>query len=397
MRTTKVLTATLSLLLGSLSTGLGSDQSDNPGIHRPVSAQEIEQLKHQIADETQSNVELIFDYHTESGDLNNRLDFWRYGARLNLKWRPDALIYFSAIQTPYMTRDNVLDEWGTNFTVGFKGKLSEQVDTRLEAGGTRFSTDTTTVNALGSVRFLTSERSNFYITASRSNVEESLLSVAGLRPTTGPFAGQLVGVVMDNRVVFGGSHQLPYRLDVFAEGGVGTREGRNVDSNFFKQAGGGLGYNIIATSQDQSLSLLRASYSLNYFGFAEDRLGFGGASLLTRRGQPIPLALLGNDGISPSPSASQPGIGGYFSPEWFISNVFRIDLQGRPDRNLEYRLSGFVGSQDYTGTSTRQASGFSGTLVVRLNDRLSVPLTYLRDNFGPFTQQSLFARLVVKF
>ena len=76
---------------------IGEDQSsDNPGIHRPVSSQEIDQLKRQIYEDTQSNVELIVDYHTETGDLNNRLDFWRYGARANFKWRPNAQLYFRA-------------------------------------------------------------------------------------------------------------------------------------------------------------------------------------------------------------------------------------------------------------------------------------------------------------
>ena len=377
---------------------IGEDQSsDNPGIHRPVSSQEIDQLKRQIYEDTQSNVELIVDYHTETGDLNNRLDFWRYGARANFKWRPNAQLYFSGVHTPYTTRDNVLNEWGTNFTVGLQGKLSEHVSSQLEVGGTRFSTDTTTVNALGSIDFKPSEKSNFHITASRSNVEESLLSVAGIRPQNGPFAGTLVGRVMDNRVVFGGYSKLPARFDLFGEGGLGIREGSHIESNFFQQASGGLGYNLIATSQDEPLSLFRASYSVNYFGFNKNLFGFGGASLLSEGGMPIPLSDLGSDGISPSSSFVEPGVGGYFSPRRFLSNIFRVDLQGRPNRNVEYRLAGFVGSQDYTGSSIRRASGLSGSLIFRLSDRFSVPVTYLVDNFGPFTQQTLFARLVVRF
>jgi len=384
---------------GALTTALiGADEtSDNPGIHRPVSSQEIEQLKRQIYEDTQSNVELIGDYHAETGDLNNRLDFWRYGAQANFKWKPNAQLYFSGVHTPYMTRDNVLNDWGTNFTVGIKGKLSEQLNSQLEVGGTRFSTDTTTINAQGSISFRPSEKSNVYVTASRSNVEESLLSIVGIRPQSGPFAGTLVGRVMDNRVIFGGYSKLPSKFELFGEGGLGTREGSRVESNFFKQVSGGLGYNVISTAQDEPLSLLRASYSVNYFGFDKNLFGFGGASLLSRRGAPIPLSDLGSDGISPSPFFSEPGVGGYFSPPRFISNVFRIDLQGRPDRNVEYRLGGFLGSQNYTGSSIRLASGVSGSLILRLSDRFSVPVTYLVDNFGPFTQQTLFARLVVRF
>lgn len=391
---------TLVLFLFASLTAFGepTDKGDSQsGIHRPVTSQEIEQLKRQISDDTQSNVELLADYHTESGDLNNRLDFWRFGVRANYRKSSGSLFYFSGTHTPYMTRDSVLDAWGTNFTVGVKGKLSEQVSTQIEAGGTRFSSNTNTINAMGSLNIKPTEQSNLYITGSRSNIEESMLSAVGLRPSSGPFAGELVGRVMDNRVVFGGQSRLIGNLDMFGEAGVGNREGSNVDSNFFRLVSGGIGYNLVATAQEEALSLFRVSYSVNYYGFDEDRLGFGGASLLTSAGRPISPALLGSDGISPFPGAAAPGIGGYFSPERYISNLIRIDLQGRPDRNVSYRLSGFAGSQNYTGSSTRQASGFSANVTFRLNDRFSLPVAYLIDNFGPFRQQSAFVRLVVKF
>jgi len=389
-------------ILGLLLTARGGlPASENTeagtGMHRPVSTKEIEDLKRQISDETQSNVELLSEFHTESGDLNNRLDFWRFGARLNYKASSGTLFYFGGIHTPYRTRDSVMEAWGTNFTAGIKGKLSESVSTQVEVGGTRFNTDTTTINALGSLNFRTSEKSGFYVTASRSNVEESMLSAVGFRPVSGPFAGELVGRVMDNRVVIGGQTRLIGNLDLFGEGGIGNREGSNVDSNFFKLASGGVGYNIFAASEDEPVSLFRVSYSANYFGFEEDRLGFGGSSLLTRAGRPIAPALLGSDGISPAPGAAQAGIGGYFSPERYLSNVIRLDLQGRPNQGVRYRLSGFVGGQNYTGSATRQVSGFSANLTFRLNDTFSLPLGYLVDNFGPFTQQSAFVRLAVKF
>ncbi len=398
MKRTTLTIAFLLLATGGLDSAYCADQaSENPGIYQTVTTQEIDKLKQQIVDESRPNLEFIFDYHTESGDLNDRLDFWRYGARLNYKFRSSALLYFSAIQTPYKTKDSVLDEWGTNFTVGIKGRVSERVQSQVEVGGTRLSTGKTTVNASGSVRFSASEKTNFYATASRSNVEESLLSATGIRPVAGPFTGQLVGAVMDNRVIVGGSHGLPWKLDLFAEGGVGNRAGENVDSNFFRTAGGGIGCNIVATADDQPLNLLRFSYSLNYFGFDENRLGYGGVSLLDQDGQPIPIASLGSDDIPPDPSDSNPGVGGYFSPQRFLSNTFRADLRGRPDKAFEYRFSGFVGGQSYTGTSTRQAHGFSGSLIFHMGDRFSLPVTYIADNFGPFTQRTLLVRLVVKF
>ena len=385
------------LLLTARLVAAGENTGDGAGMHRPVSSNEIEELKRQISDETQSNVEVLSEYHTETGDLNNRLDFWRFGARLNYKASSGTLFYFGGLHTPYRTRDSVVDAWGTNFTAGVKGKLSESVSTQIEVGGTRFSTNTTTINAMGSLNFRASERSGLYVTASRSNVEESMLSAVGFRPVSGPFAGELVGRVMDNRFVVGGQTRLIGNLDLFGEGGAGIREGSNVASNFFKLASGGVGYNVFAASEEEPVSLFRVSYSANYYGFEENRLGFGGASLVTRTGRPIAPALLGSDGISPLPGATQAGIGGYFSPEHYLSNVIRADLQGRPNQGLRYRISGFVGGQNYTGSTNRLVSGFSANLTLRLNDTFSLPVGYLVDNFGPFTQQSAYVRLAVKF
>ncbi len=365
-------------------------------VHRPVSSREVDQLKQEILDETRSSVEGLFEYHNETGDLNNRLDFLRYGGRLNYKWTPHTMLSFRGVRTSYMTIDDFLNEAGTNFTVGLRSSVSEAVTAQFEAGATRFSTEGTSVNALGSLRFKPSQTSSISITGSRNNVEETLLSATGVRPVVGPFAGKLVGQVMDNRIRGDVRFQLFPRLELFGNGAAGTRTGQNIDSNFFKQAGGGVGYNIYSSPDNASVTLLQASYVLDYFGFDKDLLGFGGASLLASRGRPVPLGQLGGDRISPVAGPGRPGAGGYFSPARFVSNVGRLELQGRPDKYFEYRLAGFIGAQSFTGSDLRQAAGGSATLSIRLSDRFSLPLTYLRDNVGPFTQQSLFFGLVAR-
>jgi Cellulose synthase operon protein C C-terminus (BCSC_C) len=370
---------------------------DNSGVQRPVRQQEIDRLKRQINEDTRSGVEAVVDYHTETGDLNSRLDSFRYGGRFNLRLGPSSAIQLTGTRTSYMPITSVFGESGINFTASFQSKLSEDMEAHIEAGATRFSTDTTSINALGSVTYNLSEGARLYATASRSNVEESLLSIAGIRPVTGPFAGQLVGRVMENRFVVGGSSRLERGFDVFGAGGVGTRAGSNVPSNFFKTVGGGAGYSILARADDVPLSLLRAAYELNYSGFNDNRFGFGGASFLTRRGSAIDPARIGSDGISPNPGGTGAGVGGYFSPKNFVSNIGRVEAKGAIGDALSYTVSGFLGSQNYTGASGRLAQGLSGTVSVELTERISLPVTYFIDNFGPFTQQSLYARLAVKF
>jgi cellulose synthase operon protein C len=368
----------------------------DPSIYRPVSPSEIERLKRQITEETRSNAEVLGDYHYESGDLNNRLDFFRGGARLNYKVTPGTRLYLSGIETRYLTQDDSFDGWGTNVTLGVASALSDSVRVQAELGGTYFSTDTTSINGLASISFAPSDTINLYLTATRSNVEESLLSATGLRPKTGPFAGSLVGQVMDTRGVAGTTVKLPYKFDAMAEGGVGVRDGSHVGSNFFGLARGGVGYEVISGADDKPLSFLRVSYQLNYFGFEDDRSGFGGASLLTADGHTINPALLGSDGISPSPSAGNPGVGGYFSPQFYISNTVHADLAGRLLEPLSYRVAAFVGAQNYTDSSTQGVVGFSVLLDYALNDRLSIPVSFAFDNLGPYNQLTLSVKLVIK-
>jgi hypothetical protein len=360
-----------------------------------VTSQEIKELEQEVSGATRSSIEGIVDYQTHNGDLNNHLDFWRGGARLNYKWRGSTLLYLQGTETFFMPQGRILDEHGTNLTAGIKEDVSDAVEAQFQGGATRFSNGGTTVNGLVGVRYNAPGGSVLYVRGNRTNVEESLLSAAGIRPVAGPFAGQLVGQVMDNRGVVGGTLRLSNHFDVFAEGGAGVRTGRNVDSNFFKEANGGAGVNLITGSSDSSLSLLRVSYMADYFGFDKNLLGFGGVSFLDASGSPVPVSQLGSDDLSPATASGNPGVGGYFSPSRFLSNVGRLELRGRPSSGFEYYLSGFAGEQNYTGTSTRAAEGFLGTATFLLSPRFSVPITYARENFGPFVQQSIFFRLSV--
>jgi hypothetical protein len=355
-------------LMFAFSGRSAAQSQDSSGVLRPVRQQEIDRLKRQIDEDTLSGVEVITDYHTETGDVNNRLDWLRYGGKLNLKFGSSSVFQFTGTRTNYMPITDAFAQQGTNFTAGVRTSLSEYLDAHFEAGATRFSTDTTTINALASLTYNPSDKGRVYVTASRNNVEESLLSTTGVRPAGGTFAGQLVGGVMENRFVAGTSLRLDRGIDIFAEGGAGTRAGSNVPSNFFKTMGGGVGYGILSRSDDQPLSLVRAAYELNYFGFDDNRSGFAGAV-----------------------------VGGYFSPNNFVSNVARVEAKGAYGANLSYSASAFLGSQNYTGSPARLAKGLSGTVTMALTERVSLPVTYVIDNFGPFRQQTLFARLAVKF
>ena len=369
-----------------------------PSIYRQVTPEEIERLKRQITEDTRSSIEALGEGHYESGDLNERLYFFRVGAGLNYKWRPSTRFYVNLVETRYLTQDADYNGWGTNLTFGLASALTDSLRIKAELGATYFSSmGTANVNGLASVSYSPTDPLTLYATASRTYVEESLLSTTGLRPRTGPFAHDLVGQVMETKGVAGATFKLPLGFDVSAEGGGGVRDGHHVGVNPFGQARGIAGYNVISGPSEKPVSYLRLSYQLNYFGFADDRSGFGGASMLTADGQhTIRPEFLGSDGISPHPTANNPGVGGYFSPSYFVSNLLRVDMAGRLIEPLTYRVSVFGGIQNYTNTATQGAFGFSALAEYALNNRVSIPASIVFDNLGPFNQLTFLVRLVIK-
>lgn len=379
----------------SLAVALAAPDGASAQVDKPVSPSEIADLRRQLDRQTRSGAEVFLGAHGESGDENNRLGFFRYGGRFNLKRPSGSTVTLTGTRTHYATRSSVLEAQGTRVAAGYRPPASHDRQYQAEMGLTRFSTDTTTVDGLASLTLRPIPVAGVSVTAARMNIEESLLSATGVRPVTGPFAGGLVGAVMENRAGVSGDLRLPYRLDLFAEGAVGARSGPNVESNSFKRGLAGLGFNALAAEEGRRISLLRVSASVFYFGFADDRFGFGGASLLDISGAPVPIDALGSDEIPYDPAEAGRGVGGYFSPQRFVSVLGRVDVRGRLAPSVEYQANAFAGRQSYTGSSPRPVGGVSGRVVFRLAERLSAPVTFAWEDYGPFTQQQLLVTLAV--
>ena len=389
----------LVLVTGAASLAHAQATPERPKQQPPgtVAPDEIERLRREIESETRSNLELLFDGHTETGGLNDSLRYLRFGARLNLKRGSGSRLRLTATHTPYRSEDSVVEESATSLSIGTLGKHSEAIGYEWEIGAVHFSTERWDGTGLLRLMVRASDSARYSVGLSRTLVEESMLSAVGLDPVLGPFAGERVGAVTDNRLSASGNWQLPLRLDLVGEGALGVYAGRNTGTNFFKRLGGGPFWNAVAKAPEESLSLLRFGAWFEYFGFDEDRLGYGGASLVDTRGERVPLDELGSDGISPEPDPPHPGVGGYFSPERFTSLVGRVELRGRASPELEYNVAAFLGRQSYTGVEPRGAGGIAASLKLRLGDRVSLPLSYVWDDYGPFKQQTLRARVVWLF
>src|SRR5262249_6430674 len=266
---------------------------------KPVTPEEIQRLRREIERQTRSSLEALFDGHTENGDLNNELRYLRVGARLDLKRGSTRSFQITARYTSYTTQDDVVQESGASLVLGARNRPSDRLEYEWELGALHFSNETWNGTGRARVAVHASDSFRYSVGASRSLVEESMLSAVGLFPVVGPFAGSKVGAVTDNRLSGGLTWQFRSRFDLVAEAAAGVYSGSNVGSNFFKRAGGGPGWNAIARAPEEPVSFLRLGAWFEYFGFDEDRLGYGGASLLDARGQPVPLSEARSDRIPP--------------------------------------------------------------------------------------------------
>ncbi|HKC13328.1 MAG TPA: hypothetical protein VKI41_14955, partial [Vicinamibacteria bacterium] len=175
----------VSVPIAAATAGEGGGAPPDPG--PPVSRGDVDELRRQILEETQSSLEILLDVHDETGDRNSELDFVRYGARLHLRVRPTTTLFLSAQRTPYRTQDRAFSSTATGVTAGLRVRVSPRREWEAELSATRFGAGDWTLTGLAGVTFRPNDALRYAVFLQRTNVEESLLSVAGLRPVEGPF------------------------------------------------------------------------------------------------------------------------------------------------------------------------------------------------------------------
>src|SRR3989339_1124757 len=183
--------------------------------------------------------------------------------------------------------------------------------------------------------------------------------------------------------------KLPHYFYNYGGFNLGYVKGLEVPSNFYKEANLGLGKIAYTRPENNLLNLVMGEYTLYYAGYNDNRLGFGGASLNS--------SPLGSDGISPIPSSGNPGVGGYFSPEYIIANKFSLHMRGRinPLRS-RYYMCGYLGTQNIAERNTEMIWG--GSVGLRFNEegRLGLGLLYQIDSFDVARRQDFIVNLIMK-
>jgi hypothetical protein len=210
-----------------------------------------------------------------------------------------------------------------------------------------------------------------------------------------------VGRIIDNKyVVANFAFKLPRQYYAYAGWNLGNKYGSNSPSNSYVEIPAGFGKVVYSAPEDRHISQALLAYDLYYTAYNKDRSGFGGANLTV---QPI-----GSDGGNPNPVGNNPGVGGYFSPTFFLANKIPVTLKGYfKTPKLKYFLSAFIGTQTIQGATgliggtgnmrTDPYYGYLLRLYSNENQKYGINMDYSYNNYFTVAQHLFRVNLIIKF
>lgn len=365
-------------------------------------------LKGEIRMVTKNAVSPLYEayYMAPSNGSANAGKYQKAGGAVYLYIKPNFRAVVTSMAAQYSNITNIVSTTGIINTVGFEGQVTDHVNIRSSFGVEAFSNGPAIF--LGSA--LLKYSPNDFISCTSGYIRsldeiDSYMSAAGVIPSTGPYANQLVGRIIDNKyMLFNIGLKLPHRAYAYCGMNVGNKYGSYSPSNFYREIMWGLGKLLYSAAEDRPINQALFGYDFYYTGYNYDRSGFGGANL--------DFSPIGSDGEATDPATGFPGTGGYFSPTFFLANKFPITLKGTfKETKLKYILSAFIGSQTIQGQigllgpSPGGPSEFRTTLYygyaigLRYNDkgRVSLGLDYIFNNYMTVAQHLLKASILIRF
>ena len=366
-------------------------------------------LKGEILIQTRPAIEPIYDFYymnPNNGNLNAG-KYQKAGGNLYYYVKPNIRVVATGTATQYSNLNNIVSTIGNFGSVGLEGKPTDHISFKSAIGYDAFNDDGANNLILGNAVAKYSPNDVVTLTSGyiRSLDEiDSYMSAAGVVPAVGPFANQLVGRIVDNKYVMAAGLKLPHKFYAYGGLNVGNKYGSNSPSNFYKEIPAGFGKVIYSAKEEKHINQALLGYDFYYTGYNEDMSGFGGANLN--------YSPIGSDGQSPSPFSGFPGVGGYFSPTFFIANKFPVTIKGSfKDTKLKYVASAFAGTQTIEGqigllgtpssgvsrVTTTLYYGYSAGLRYNEKGRYSIGLDYIFNNYMTVAQHLLKASLLIRF
>ncbi|MCS6267681.1 MAG: BCSC C-terminal domain-containing protein [Vampirovibrio sp.] len=314
-----------------------------------------------------------FLYSTQKGDKStNALRQWAFPNQVSFMLTPTvrlrggyALRRFS---TPKINGSNIATT-AHQYSGGLTWQLADRLLFDGDGSFTEFTqSKTSNFTYQARLQFQAHDKVKLQAGMRRSPFETSFLSYAGVKPSQGLLANQLVGQVRENSV-FGEINLGPWHnFDANMGYDFAWIDGENVPDNTKNQAFGNLGYNWQYTKNHAA----RLAYETLFFGFAKQATN-GYYDLSGTLNGPVSTML------PPTAAIAGTVLGGYFSPSSFFLNDVRLDLRGNfMDRLLEYKAYGSIGVQHFNGglpgekSPTSAAYNVGGQLTANITDSISL-------------------------
>lgn len=364
-------------------------------------------LKGEIKMQVRPAVAPMYEAYYEA-PINGSANAGKYqkaGGAIYLYIKPNLRAVLTSMAAQYANITNIVSTTAIINTAGLEGQLTDHLGFRSSFGVEAFSNGEAIFLGSALARYTPNDYISWTSGYIRSLDEiDSYMSAAGVVPSVGPFANQLVGRIIDNKyILFNVGLKLPYKSYAYAGMNVGNKYGNNSPSNFYKEMMWGLGKLIHSAAENKHINQVLVGYDFYYTGYNEDMSGFGGANL--------DFSPIGSDGQATSPFSGFPGTGGYFSPTFFIANKFPITIKGSfRETRLKYLLSAYIGTQTIQGQvgllgpSTGQSSfttvpyfGYTVGLIYNEKGRIGWGFYYTFNNYMSVAQHLLRANLLIRF
>lgn len=345
-------------------------------------------------------------YMSPSNGSANAGKYQKAGGAIYYYFRPNFRAVIMSQAAQYGNITNLVSTTALINTVGFEGQVTDHLNFRSSVGVEAFSNGPAIFLGSGLLKY----SPNDFISCTSGYVRsldeiDSYMSAAGVVPSVGPFANQLVGRIIDNKyVLFNIGLKLPHKAYAYGGMNVGNKYGSNSPSNFYREIMWGLGKIFYSGAETKPINQALLGYDFYYTGYNYDRSGFGGANL--------DFSPIGSDGTAIDPATGFPGTGGYFSPTFFLANKFPVTFKGTfRESKLKYVLSAFIGTQTIQGqigllgptpggpSEFRTTPYFGYSVGLRYNEkgRVSMAFDYIFNNYMTVAQHLLRASLLIRF
>ncbi|MBY0449801.1 MAG: tetratricopeptide repeat protein [Cyanobacteria bacterium] len=277
---------------------------------------------------------------------------------------------------PRARQANPATTWGIEYSWGGTAKLWDRLTLDGDMAITQYTdSSTSSLTYQASAKYQITDHLVVRTGMRRLPLENSLLSLTGIRPNNGVLNGQLLGQARENSFFVDVNSRFTQHIDANFNYEYGWVDGNNIPTNTKQQFFASTGYSV---PLDENTTV-RMGYEFLYFSYRRNATNGYFDIVNGQRGI--------FSGLNPAVNAA-PGyiVGGYFSPRDFYLNAFRLDLQGNLYKKfIQYRLGGSLGIQSFNlghgiidSSPTTLASSFNTDILMNWTDSVS---TYITGNF----------------